>query len=346
MSDEEREIISEIAIAEQSLKGDIEKNTREAEESLDEILTRGDMEFCSRCGRKVEGRTDWAGRCLAKGCEKLICRDCWIARKRRFCMEHYKQMVAKGPEEKAREKVFFKEDVPKPGEEAIKPDMGTLKEGREDERLRKETETLAKNYANFLEARFKADGVLDFSPEGFFEKPRMERKERDDETWLRIFTKGFLSSKDRLQVVVKPIHSENANYLVAKIQESLKGMKGYPVVVLVGEKSPSSTITYVRKFRGSLSLFLVEPGGSLLYFNEGIPINRLYSVWLRQDKNPLGFREVLHSLADNVSNRWVVSEKDVAGEFGYAEDKTRKILKDCRFLSAVPDTDQFLFKKE
>ncbi len=339
----EREIINEIDIARQSLKGDIEKNTREAEENLDKILSKRDMEFCSRCSRKVEGRMDWAGRCLAKGCEDLLCRDCWIARKRRFCMEHFKQMVKGKPEEEAKEKVFFKEGAGK--EDIIKPELGTLKEGREEAEIRERAETLAKNYASFLETRFKSEGVIDFSPEGFFEGPRMEAKPRDDEVWIRVFTKHFLSSRDRLQIIIKPVHSENANYLVTKIQEKLKGLKGHSVIVLVGEKSSSSTIAYVNKFDNkAVSLFLVEPGQGLVYFNESSPINRRYSIWFDSSKTPHNFRDVLHSLADRVSNRWVVSEKNVAESFGYTEKKTREVLKDCRFLSAVPDTDQYLIK--
>ena len=340
----EREIINEIEIARHALEGDIEKNTREAEEKLDKILSKGDMEFCSRCGRMVEGRMDWGGKCLNRECEDLLCRDCWIARKRRFCMEHFKQVVAKKPEEEAREKVFFKESE-KSEEEIIKPELGDLKEGREEERLREKAETLAKNYASFLETRFKSEGAIDFSPEGFFEDPRMEARLRDDEVWIRIFTKKFLGSRDRLQIIIKPIHSDNANYLVTRTQEKAKGV--FSIIVLVGEKSSSQTISYVNKFDNrQVSLFLAEPGQSLVYFNDSVPLNRLYSVWLNQSKTPHNFRDVLQSLADRVSNRWVVSAEKVSDSFGYTEGRARDVLKACKFLSTVPDTDQFLFREE
>jgi len=351
----EREVINEIEVARHALKGDIEKNTREAEEKLDKILSKRDMEFCSRCGRTVEGRMDWGGKCLNRECESLLCRDCWIARKRRFCMDHFKQVVAKKPEEEAREKVFFKGEAPEKGassqgKEIIKPELGGLKEGREEERLREKAETLAKNYVSFLESRFKSEGVIDFSPGGFFEKPRMEARLRDDEVWIRIFTKKFLGSRDRLQIIIKPIHSDNANYLVTRIQERAKETKGkgiFSIIVLVGEKSSSQTISYVNRFDNrQVSLFLAEPGQNLVYFNDSVPLNRLYSVWLNQSKTPHNFRDVLQSLADRVSNRWVVSAGKVSDSFGYTGTRARDVLKACKFLSTVPDTDQYLFRKE
>ncbi len=337
----EGEIINEIEIARQSLKGDIEKKTREAEERLDKILSGRDMEFCSRCGRKVESRMDWSGKCLNRGCENLICSGCWIARKRRFCMEHYKQMVAKKPEGESREKAFFRESEGPEG--AIRPELGALRGGREEGRLRERAETLARNYASFLETRLRSEGAIDFSPEGFFPEPGMERREAGDEVWIRVFRKRFLRSRDVLQIIVKPVYAENAGYLVTKLQEGMKG--AFSIVVLVGEKSPSSTIAYVNGFDNKgVSLFLSEPGQGLLYFNDSVPINRLYSVWLSQSKNPLGFRDVLHGIADRVSNRWVVSAGRVSDSFGYTEGKARDVLKSCKFLSPVPDTDQFLFR--
>lgn len=340
----ESELRNDIEIARHALEGDIEKESREAEEKLDKILSKKDMEFCSRCGRKVEGRMEWAGKCLNKSCENLICRDCWTARKRRFCMEHYKQMVRGKPEEGAREKVFFREEATGP-EETIRPELGRLRESREEAGLRERAESLARNYASFLDTRFGSEGVIDFTPEGFFEGPGMETKAKDDETWIRVFRKRFLRTRDILQIIIKPIHADNANYLATKVLDRARG--AFSIIVLVGEKSSSSTISFVNKFdsRGA-SLFLAEPGQGLLYFNDSIPINRLYSVWFNQAKNPLGFREVLQSISERVSNRWVVSAKRVAEDFGYTSKKAREALKSCRFLSPVPDTDQFLFRKE
>lgn len=343
---EERELGDEIEIARHALGEDIERESSKAEENLDRILSRKDMEFCSRCGRTVEGRMDWAGKCLKKGCENLLCRDCWAAKRRRFCMEHYKQMVAKRPEEESREKIFFRGEGEMPGEEIIEPELGELKEGREVQRIRERAELLSRNYASFLETRFGSEGAIDFNPEGFFGSSRMEKSEEGDEVWIRVFTKKLLGSRERLWIIIKPIYSDNANYLVSKVQERLKGVRGYPVIVLVGEKGSSSNIAYVNRFDNrQVSLFLVEPGEGRVFFNDKIPINRLYSVWFNQGKNPLGFQDVLKSLADRVSNRWVVSSEKVSEAFGYTRERSLEILKSCDFLSPVPDTDQYLFRE-
>ena len=49
------ELDNEIEAARRQLKEDLEKREEEAEQSIDKILSKENIEFCSRCNRKQIG---------------------------------------------------------------------------------------------------------------------------------------------------------------------------------------------------------------------------------------------------------------------------------------------------
>jgi hypothetical protein len=95
---EEKRLDSEIEVSRQELEADADEMEKEAKAKLDEILSKGKMEFCERCGRKIGSRIDWAGKCLWDGCDKLMCRECWDVKKLRYCKNHSGSVYGK-PEE-------------------------------------------------------------------------------------------------------------------------------------------------------------------------------------------------------------------------------------------------------
>lgn len=65
----------------------VAENLSDAKEKLDKTLSTDNMEFCSRCGKKVPSRLDWGGKCIQDGCMHLICSSCWAEGKMK-CKEH------------------------------------------------------------------------------------------------------------------------------------------------------------------------------------------------------------------------------------------------------------------
>jgi hypothetical protein len=82
------EPMDEIELVRKHLEEDVHGKELEAEESIDKILSKGKAAFCSRCGKRIDSREEWGGNCLHRGCEKLICHECWVSREKRFCVFH------------------------------------------------------------------------------------------------------------------------------------------------------------------------------------------------------------------------------------------------------------------
>lgn len=85
----------EIELARKHLEEDVHKKELEAEERVDYILSKKKVGFCSRCGKRIDSREEWGGNCLHKGCEKLICHECWASGEKRFCVLHAIDYVKK-----------------------------------------------------------------------------------------------------------------------------------------------------------------------------------------------------------------------------------------------------------
>ncbi|UCC91890.1 MAG: hypothetical protein JSV39_01305 [Candidatus Aenigmatarchaeota archaeon] len=86
----------ETELARKHLEEDIHGKELEAEERIDYILSRKKEVFCSRCGKRIDSREEWGGNCLHKGCQKLICHECWASGEKRFCMIHSIDYAKKG----------------------------------------------------------------------------------------------------------------------------------------------------------------------------------------------------------------------------------------------------------
>ena len=99
---------SEIELLRRVLKDDLARRERDSQERIRDILSKKNIDFCSRCNRKVDDRLEWGGKCLGKDCENILCDNCWVVEKKRFCKTHKSQFEIKGKGEvDAKKKVFF-----------------------------------------------------------------------------------------------------------------------------------------------------------------------------------------------------------------------------------------------
>ena len=80
--------MDETELARKHLKEDVHSKELEAEEKVDDILSKKNVGFCSRCGKRIDSREEWGGNCLHKDCRNLICHECWASGEKRFCMLH------------------------------------------------------------------------------------------------------------------------------------------------------------------------------------------------------------------------------------------------------------------
>jgi hypothetical protein len=340
---EEKRLESEIDVARKDLEMDVEKREQEAKEKLDDILSEKKMEFCARCGKKIGGRVDWAGKCLWSGCEKLLCRECWDVKKYRFCKQHSHDVYGKS-EEKAKKKEFFKGE-----DEDIKVDLRAMLEGDEDSRLAK-LQYFASEYARWMQKRLDKDGPIDWTPTRFLQKARMEVKKQDSDWVISISVKRWFWKKVRLSIVVTPFDARgevDINGMSALLQKMSRRYKGYKLFVLVSDSAKLEAVNFVNRFADSaFSLYMVEPRKGNLYFNIKDPITQGYSGWFNQKKEPYKFKVKLKRLADLVSGRMIVSEKIASKEFGFREKDVQDVLKSCPFLSHIKGTDTFFWKED
>ncbi len=340
---EEERIESEIEVARHDLKMDVEAEEKEAKAKLDEILSKDKMEFCERCGRKIGSRIDWAGKCLWEGCDKLICRECWDVKKLRFCKHHSHSIHGK-PEEDAKEKEFFREDEPD-----IKIDLQAMLED-DDEGRKSKLQYYASEYSRWLEKRMGKTGPIDWTPHGYMQKPVMKSGKKDDEYVISMSVKHWFWKSVKLSVVISsfdPRGEHDYNSLTALLYRQSRKHKGYNIMVLVTDKAKLDTINYVNKFNDtSFTLFMVEPRKGNLYFNINDNVARGYSSWFNQKKEPLAFKAKLKRLADLVSGRLVIDEKEVAKEFGFNPKDVHGLLLKCDFLAQIKDTGTFFWRED
>jgi hypothetical protein len=334
---------SEIETARRELRLDADAQEKEAKGKLDEILSRGRMEFCERCGRKIGSRIDWAGKCLWEGCDRLLCRECWDVKKFRFCKHHSHSVYGK-PEEVAKKREFFGEH-----EEDIKVDLRSMLEEDDESRMAK-LQYYASEYSRWLEKRLLKTGLIDWTPRGYLQKPRMKSEKQGGDYVISIFVKHWFWKSARLSVVVSPFDARgelDMNSLTAMLHRMSKKHKGYNLFVLIADGAKLDSINFVNKFSDTaFSLFMVEPRKGNLFFNISDNMTRGYSAWFNQKKEPYAFKAKLKRLAELVSGRLVVSEKEVAKDFGFNERDVRGVLGRCDFLSHIKGTDTFFWKED
>ncbi|MBN1897021.1 MAG: hypothetical protein JW789_04875 [Candidatus Aenigmarchaeota archaeon] len=326
------------------LETDVQARSREAKEKLDELLSDSKMEFCSRCGRKVNSRTDWSGKCIWEDCKNLICSECWDVSKYRFCSRHSKSIVDEKSEQPTKKEIYAEED-----DSEINVDLkGLLDE--HDETRRSKLVFAASEYARWLKKRMEKNGAIDWTPTRYIEKARMRMKKKGEEHVFEVYTKRWFMKKVHLSIVIAPydVRREfDKHDLNAYIHKAARKNSGYVLIVLVSDGSRLEATTYINRFSDtSFSLYLVEPKKGYLNFNINDSIASGYSGWFNQKKEPSQFRERLNKMGEVVSGRVIVSEKAVSKDFGFSEKEAHHILSSCRFLDHIDETDTFILKKE
>jgi hypothetical protein len=312
------EIRDEIELARKHLEEDIHKKEIEAEERLDELLSRGKMEFCSRCGKKIDSRMDWGGKCLHDDCDELICHECWASEERRFCRKHLKEYVKKDREE-AKEKPEVKES-----------------------RMKR----LTLSYMDFMKDRFDKFSSLDWTPEGFIRKARFKIKNKNyGEFKIVVYRKGWIRKKPKIEVLVRPLE-ENVEGMINEFLEREK--KVHMILVLTAD-TPSidmKTRNFVEKFSDKrISLFLGDLEINKIYFNPKEKVTEKYSYWFDPSKVPVNFKDLLANISESMSGRRIVSGKKFSEEFGLDRGTSSKILIECGFLELIKGTDSFILKE-
>jgi len=346
---EEEDSGQDVEPARKMLEAEADRKEEGAKGRLDEMLSEKNMEFCPRCSKKAGSRIDWAGKCWWEGCGKVICRECWNVHQYRFCREHAKSVIGE-PEEQAKKREFFEEE--NAGEEKdrdLKFDLRAMLEEHDDSRKEK-LKYYTAEYANWLIKNMEKHGPIDWTPKEFLRKAVAKPDKKDDEVAIGISVKKWIGRKVRLSVIVTTFDAGeqlDINSLAASLRLLSRKHKGYKLIVLVADGAKLDAVNFANKFNEKeFSLYLVEPRKGNLYFNISDPVTSGYSAWFNQKKEPSGFRERLKKLADLVSGKLVVSEKAASKEFGFGEQDVHRILKSCRFLSHIPETDTFVFKED
>ncbi|NIO19264.1 MAG: hypothetical protein GTN76_00580 [Candidatus Aenigmarchaeota archaeon] len=316
----EKDLRDEVELARKHLEEDIHKKELEAEDKLDELLSKKKMEFCSRCGKKIDSRMDWGGKCLHEGCDQLICHECWTSEERRFCRKHLKEYVKK------------EEEVSKEGE-APEIKMDRMKR-------------LTLSYMDFLKDRFDKFSCMDWTPHGFIGKVKFRIKNKNYGKFrIVVYRKGWVRKKPRLELLVRPIE-ENIEGMINEFLE--RESKLHMILVLTGD-TPSidiKTKKFVEKFKDKrISLFLEDLEMNKLYFNPEEKMTKSYSSWIDPGKVPMKFKDMLAEIAETMSGRKIVSAKEFSKEFGLEKGIGLKILSDCEFLEKIKGTDSFILKE-
>ncbi len=341
-SDKNR-VESELEIARKELEIDISEREREAKEKLDDILSEKKMEFCSRCGKKISSRTDWAGKCLWEGCDNLICRNCWDVNKYRFCRNHVKDVVDEG-EKSPRKKEIFGDDEPD-----IKVDLSEVLDEHEESRKSK-LQYYASEYSIWLRKNMEHSGPVDWTPTHYIHNARFRSVKKEGDYIIEVYTKKWFWKRTKLTVIVSPYDARgefDENSLNAYLHKAARKLNGYKLFVLVTDGAKMELAHFVNRFSdSSFSLFLAEPKKGHLNFNIKDAVTVGFSEWFNQKKEPCNFREKLKKLGDMMSGRIVISEKAAVKEFGFHEKDAHGILKSCKFLEYVKGTDTFLLKKD
>ncbi|MBI4163586.1 MAG: hypothetical protein HY512_01875 [Candidatus Aenigmarchaeota archaeon] len=323
---------SEIELLRRVLKEDLSKREKDAEERIHDILSKKNIEFCSRCSRKVDDRLEWGGKCLGKSCENILCDNCWVVEKKRFCKDHKDQFESKTKNEaEAKKKVFF---TKKTTEEPV------IVEKEED--IKEKVESLSTGYLEFVKDRMQKSAP-DWTHEEWIDKPKLDLVIKDFELISEISRKGLFGKKLKMKVFVIPLYNQTRES-IELAYSGLKLDKGYNIVVFVGYKLNSDTIEFVTAANyPNSSLMLVEPKNNLFYTDKK-QITRLYSAFFDSKKTPKVLIDILKSLAEKVSDREVITIGKVSVEFGFSEYETTRLLDSCKFLGKVEGTDSYFFK--
>jgi hypothetical protein len=342
MSDDYERIKSEIEIAEETLKSDIVQKEMEAESKIDEILSKKKIDFCTRCGAKVESNDDWAGKCLFDGCNNLLCKRCWIMDDRRFCKKHATMVLEEGKADKK----FFKEEPeePVPVQKPAEAVSGVFKQ---EDRVNK-IKNLTERYTEFMKERIHKFGVPNWVPYEFIKKVKFSIKSKEYGKFnIKVYKRGwlFFFKKTKMQILIRPLIITNVDELLPDITEKIG--KAYTNIVYVSDTESCAPVKqlFEKANYDTASLFLIDTETNTLYFNRDKPVTEKYSYWFDPKQMPFKFKELLKRSSDIINDRHVVATEKIAKEFGTSEEKALKMLEGCNFLSQIKGTNSFLFKK-
>jgi hypothetical protein len=302
----------EIEEAKKSLGEETKRKEKEADDTLDALLSKRKMEFCPRCKRKVGSRSEWAGKCMHDGCDEILCADCFASEEKRYCKKHR--------------------------DEYRKPE--TMEPGDDDVRI------LTFNYMDFIDERVKKFG-LDWSPSGYMRKTKAKvRKKKYGEFELMIFEKRLLSKKLRIRIFVRPMtkaFEADAEDVVENLQDDV-----YAILALVGNPSfiTQRAERFAREFSNKkFSLFIMDMENGSLHFNPKEKITEKYSLWFDPTKMPARFADLLKSVSESESGRKVVSVKRFGEELGMANDEAMRLLRTSGLLEEVAGTGTFIIRE-
>lgn len=327
----------EIEIARKEFKEGLEKREKEAEDSIEKILSKNQIEFCSRCNVKISDRLEWAGRCMHKACTNLICANCWSAESKRYCADHYEEVI--GKEKEGKKKVFFKpEDA---AQVTAEP-----KEVLSIEDPREKILNLTKNFSLFLRERLNTI-VPDWALDGWIENPKQRFSSKSESAEIAVFSKHLLSKKDRLKIFVTPVYGKTVDDLDFALSTIKEEHNIYHILILIGDGCDARALEFVDSFsRANASLFLIEPAKHLMYMDEK-PLTKAYSSWFDSTKVPQKLREILKGLVkEKASGRDLIASKSVSEKFGFTEQDALIFLSSCKFLRHVENTDTFYFTSQ
>ncbi len=306
----EKELKEEIEAGRKRLEEEIKLKEREADERLDQLLSRKKMEFCPGCGRKISSRAEWGGRCLHDGCEEALCIECWSSDEKRFCKKHARDYV------------------------------------RAEETTEDEIKNLTLNYMDFVSERLKRH-ELDWTPEGFIRKRKIKTEKKGyKEFEMVVYEKRMLSKRPRISVMVRPA-SPAAE---AETNELLEAMEGgvYRVIVFIG--NAASMTGRIRKFaedfsNKKVSLFLADMESGIVYFNPKERASAKYASWFDPVKAPQKFADLLKGVSESVTGRRVIAAKDFSSALGISQDEAARILRQSGLLEEVKGADSFIIKE-
>lgn len=338
---EERHTGSKLDSLKKELEIDIAEREREAKEKLDDLLSEKKMEFCSRCGRKISSRTDWAGKCIWEDCDSLVCRDCWDVSKYKFCSKHSREVVDEDEEVPKKKEIFREEDDPE-----IKVDLSDVLDEHEESRKSK-LQYYASEYSIWLRKRME-QAPVDWTPTKCIDKARFKSEKMDGDYVTEVYNKKWFWKKTGLTIIVSAYDSKgdfDGNSLNAYLHKTARKLKGYKIFVLVSDGAGIEITHFVNRFSDSaFALLLAEPKKGHLNYNIKDPLTTSYSEWFNKKKEPLNFIGRLKKAGETVSDRTVVSEKAAMKEFGFEGREVHGVMKSCKLLDPVKGTDTYLLK--
>ena len=328
----------------------IEKAREDASEKLDETLSKGRMEFCSRCGRKVDSRMEWGGKCIRDGCTELICIDCWESGKKK-CKVHSNEGIISIKEEpkkkqkeiKEQEEIEEAEDVRKEEEPKEMPIRNIVQKASGITNDENVIMGYATDFREFVHDRLVIYGTPDFSPKGYFDHGKFRTEDR----CFLIFRKFLIFKRGMLRIHVLPFARYEPpleNYIAGIINGA--GRSVYNVFIFVTDtgRVTKDAIDLVNRFESmTSSLFFYDAQKKQLHRSvDGLDL--FYSSWLDPNQRPMFFKDLVKIPSEMTGDIAVLSVRGFARYMKMDEGKALRILKGCCLLKRIRGSDSFMLK--